>query len=83
MVTRVLERSSHILVLAVEHAAIQSYSRTVQPMAMREAGKRLRDGRQWGLIAVDYQDEARDDARPSVKPNDRCETIYTFKPLDN
>lgn len=41
----------------VEHAPSQSYSRAVDPRAMMEARKALRDGHVWELFDVDYSVE--------------------------
>ena len=74
MTLRVVERTADRFVLAVGHADWQSYSRAVDPRAMRAARATLRDGRQWALIDADY------DSVPCV--DRRTESIYTFVPRE-
>ena len=57
--------------LLVRHHMAQSYSRAVEPRAMKEARNRL-VGR-WGLYDVDY------DQVPTV--GDRCGSVYKFRKL--
>lgn len=49
------------LVITIDHDARASYSRAVQPRAMREAKQRIRPGERWGLHDVDYQDSPNGD----------------------
>jgi hypothetical protein len=69
MTCRVVEQTADTLVLAIEHADHQSFSRAVDPRAMREARKRITGT--WALIDATY---GHDVARPR-----RCESIYTFR----
>jgi hypothetical protein len=59
----------NVVRIAVTHHIRQSYSRAVEPRAMREARQRL-VGR-WGLFDVDYND-----GKPTT--GDRCTTVYKF-----
>lgn len=72
MVLTVTERAADLVILDVEHDPRQSYSRSVDPRAMREARRILpRDGRQWALTSVNYDDPA---------PEGRALSRYHFVP---
>ena len=54
MTATVTERSATAATITVEHHIGQSYSRAVDPRAMKEARRVLRDGHVWALVEVDY-----------------------------
>lgn len=53
MTATVTERTATTATITVEHDIRQSYSKAVQPRAMKEARRNLRDG-VWALAEVDY-----------------------------
>jgi len=65
-------RDGHEAEIHVEHDIAQSYSRSVDPRAMKEARRTLpRDGRQWALLDADYGVET---------IGDMCRSVYYFAP---
>jgi hypothetical protein len=68
METRVHEQEVDRLVLVVTHDQAQSFSRAVDPCALREARKLVRGD--WALIDVAYAE---------VKNGKRCDSFYYFE----
>lgn len=60
MTATVAQPSPDVCDITIEHDIAQSYSRAVDPKAMSEARRRLRDGRTWRLTDADYGYDQRD-----------------------
>lgn len=70
MTTTVHRPSPDVCDITVEHDVAQSYSRAVDPRAMKEARRTLRDGRTWRLTDAEYGLE-----RSAER---RCASRFTF-----
>ena len=70
MTAEVTRPEAWVAQITVEHDIAQSYSKAVQPRAMREARKVLRGT--WALTDVDYPDGEEWQGR-------RCRTTYIFR----
>ena len=72
MTATIADRSADRVTLDIEHDPAQSWSRAVDPCAMRKARTVLpRDGRQWAMTDADY-------SRPDA-PTGRSVSRYTFE----
>ena len=81
MTTRVEAIDDRHVDIHVFHAPAQSYSRSVDPKAMRTArtAPEMARGRQWELFSVDYSIEPREVGETYDPVNDRSESVFHFR----